>query len=871
MTSKTSPPEADGPDNLLPPNWKELAPLVDRILDEPGESRDALLDEISDGDAARREELSKIVAECERDSPLLDRPAVESYAGLFSDADEATLTGVLGDRYRIEREAGRGGMARVFLARDTKHDRDVAVKVIREELAASLGSGRFLQEIAIAARLRHPNIVPMYDSGEADGVLYFVMPYEEGPSLGARMKQDPAMSAVERISILRDIARALAYAHERGIVHRDIKPGNVLLTGGAAVVSDFGIAKAVSTAQAAASGTNTQADSPIGTPAYMAPEQAAGDPLTDHRADIYSFGCLAYELFSGSAPFQKTTTQEMATAHAGTIPIPILEVCSTVSAPVAVLIMSCLNKRPADRPQSARELLNILDADVSSPGANAELRSGRPGVRRFIPVAAAMVLIVTAGFFIVRGTGSPKASRELTVAVVPIVIGRDSTERELAFGLSDEIATALVKEPGVRVMSRRGVAASNDDSVVDPVKTGRTLGAEYLVTNSLTIRGPRLTVLTTLVQANNGAILWGERFERNQSEMAAIREDIARSVGDTLRKRSGFSGERRPTRPSRVVAPEPYRLYLLAQRGLDSRGQSIESSAERFRQATQLDTLYAEAYAGLSLALALSPYFKPVSPTQVAAEATAAARRALQLDPTLAQPHVALGIINSLAYRWDSAGSEFRTGVALRSVSDVEPLVQFGRYLLFRGQPAEAEKQFKLALNTEPASALVRSWVAYSYYVEGQLDSAIIENRRAFQSDSTNLTTLSLGALILLNAHDVTGARNYIRRVSPRFHLAFYVLGADGDSVIAKARLRELEQQRAAPWLVEVSRAFYFLGARDSAQAITAFERATDAHGIWPATEAIEDPIFDPVRSNPRFQRVLRRVGLRSAPSSVNK
>ena len=176
-----------------------------------------------------------------------------------------------------------------------------------------------------------------------------------------------------------------------------------------------------------------------------------------------------------------------------------------------------------------------------------------------------------------------------------------------------------------------------------------------------------------------------------------------------------------------------------------------------------------------------------------------------------------------------------------------------------------------IALNTEPASALVRSWVAYSYYVEGQLDSAIIENRRAFQSDSTNLTTLSLGALILLNAHDVTGARNYIRRVSPRFHLAFYVLGADGDSVIAKARLRELEQQRAAPWLVEVSRAFYFLGARDSAQAITAFERATDAHGIWPATEAIEDPIFDPVRSNPRFQRVLRRVGLRSAPSSVNK
>jgi serine/threonine-protein kinase len=252
---------------LLPPNWLELAPLIDAVLETAPEHRTARILELCAGDAGRQRALSHLVAECERDAPLFDRGAAERFDGLASEGPAALLPERLADRYRVGRELGRGGMARVYLARDEKLGRDVAIKVIRPELAASLGHDRFLREIEIAARLRHPNIVPVHDSGEIDGALYFVMPYEEGPSLRERLARDGALPIPEALNVLRDVTRALAYAHEHGVVHRDIKPDNVMLSGGAAVVTDFGIAKAVSAAalSEAATPALTQTGSSIGT------------------------------------------------------------------------------------------------------------------------------------------------------------------------------------------------------------------------------------------------------------------------------------------------------------------------------------------------------------------------------------------------------------------------------------------------------------------------------------------------------------------------------------------------------------------------------------------------------------------------------
>lgn len=789
-----------------------------------------------------------MVAECECETPFLARPAGERFSTLFDDDPDVPLTGTLGGIYRIEREIGRGGMARVYLADDLKHGRRVAVKVIRPDLAASLGRERFLREIGIAARLRHPNIVPLYDSGDSDGVLFFVMPYEEGSSLRARLQTGDPFTVAERISTLRDVARALAYAHEQGVVHRDIKPDNVILSGGAAVVADFGISKAVTVAQgtSVARGSTTQTDAGSGTPAYMAPEQALGDPETDHRADIYSFGCLAYELFAGDSPRHDAGTHESIVAYAPSA--------------VRALILQCLENDPAARPSSARELLIRLD------GAQAETVV-RPRRRRaaMISLATAASLVVVA-FFIARDRAPARAavSDERTVAVMPLrSLDGDSVQQDLANGFSDEIARALLEVPGIRVVSRRGVGNYGGQRNVDPKIIAQKLGARFLVMGSLRASTGRLVVLVQLFDAKDAQVLWFDRFDGEESDLGLVREAIARSVGDTLRRITGISTQAaQPQLAAHVPNPVAYRLYILAQRAMYKRGLSIQQNVDMFRRATELDTLYANAYSGLGMALALSPFFQPAPAQSVGAEATRAALRALQLDSTLVQPHVALGLVHQHAYDWDRAEKEFRAALSIDE-RDVEARVQYGRHLLFRDRPNEALVQFLAASKEDPASALVSSWVSYTYYVRGQLDSAVAESIRAFEDDSTNTTTLCLGALVRLKAGRLNEARDFIARGQQANEAVFYVLAGLGDTATAMERVRKLENMPRGRWRTETSRAYAMLGAGDTARALTALEGATDAHEIWPTLESIRDPIFDSVRGSARFQQLLRRVGLR--------
>ncbi|MBC7895728.1 MAG: serine/threonine protein kinase, partial [Cytophagaceae bacterium] len=316
------------PRPLAPANWAQLEPLVDALLDAAPEDRPARLIELSGGDGARRAELERLVAECETGHPFLDRSAAERFAALFD--EDVQVPASLAQRYPVSRELGRGGMAVVFLARDVKHGRDVAVKLIRPEFAAALGRERFLKEIAISAQLHHPHIVPLYDSGDADGVLYYVMPYESGHSLRDRLVRDGPLAVSDAVTVLRDICEALAYAHQGGIVHRDIKPENVLLTGRHAMVADFGIAKAMteSTRDAPARSTLGLV---LGTPGYMAPEQIGADARVDHRADIYAVGVLAFELLTGRVPFSGAV-EDVLSAHLSVRPPPLRELRGDVPA-----------------------------------------------------------------------------------------------------------------------------------------------------------------------------------------------------------------------------------------------------------------------------------------------------------------------------------------------------------------------------------------------------------------------------------------------------------------------------------------------------------------------------------------------------------
>jgi serine/threonine protein kinase len=361
-----------------PGNWSEITSLIDALLDAAPERRAALIEELSAGDEVRRSELERLLAECELESPLFSRPAAERFAALFGD-DVAHFPEALTERYRLTTQLGRGGMATVYLARDLKHARDVAVKVMHPFVASALGADLFLREIEIVAQLHHPHIVPLFDSGEADGSLYYVMPYEEGSSLRRRLAQDGLLPLEDAVLILRDVCDALAYAHQHGVVHRDIKPDNVLLSGRHAMVTDFGVAKAAT--DAAGIARVTGAGVALGTPLYMAPEQRKADPGIDHRADIYSFGILAYELLAGRPPFTDEG-QLYWLAHLTAVPAPLTKYRPDLPSPLVELVMKSLEKNPADRWQSADEMVQRLEAIASVMSGPAPVPDSRSPWKR---------------------------------------------------------------------------------------------------------------------------------------------------------------------------------------------------------------------------------------------------------------------------------------------------------------------------------------------------------------------------------------------------------------------------------------------------------------------------------------------------------
>ena len=354
--------------------WSELSSLIDTLLDTPPNERPALLEKLSAGVPGRQSELEALLIECERERTLIDLPAAERFSSLLE--NDSRFPDALRERYRLTAELGRGGMATVYLARDVKHARDVAVKIVQPMMAA-FGADRFLREIEIVAQLHHPHIIPLYDSGEAEGALYYVMPYETGLSLRQRLARDGPLPTDEVVLVLRDICDALAYAHAHGVIHRDIKPDNVLLTDRHAMVTDFGIAKASQSALQGPAGAGRGGRPPIltigaalGTPAYMAPEQIAGLEEIDQRADIYAVGVLAYELLTGRPPFTHDTRQALLAAHLRERPAPIAVHRADVPPFLADLVMRCLEKQPDDRWQSADEMLERLEACAVTRGSS---------------------------------------------------------------------------------------------------------------------------------------------------------------------------------------------------------------------------------------------------------------------------------------------------------------------------------------------------------------------------------------------------------------------------------------------------------------------------------------------------------------------
>jgi serine/threonine-protein kinase len=859
------------PIEALPPDWTTLAPLLDRVLDAEPDRREAVLDELSAGDPARRAALARLVEQCDQGTPLFDRSAAERFSALAAEDNAPRLPAILGGHYETSRELGRGGMAWVYLARDTKHGRDVAVKVIRTELAASMGRDRFLREIAIAARLRHPNIVPLYDSGDADGLLYFVMPYEDGPSLRSRLAREGPVPITDALHVLRDVTRALQYAHEHGVVHRDIKPDNVMMSGGAAVVTDFGIAKAVSAAQAPGTAADlTLTGSGIGTVAYMAPEQAVGDPASDHRADIYSLGCLAYEVLTGRPPFHDMPLHQVAAAHISTVPALVTDVRADVPESLGQLVAQCLAKDPAARPQTAAEALAVLEGSVTVTAPTiAPLRKARRLVRprTALLMAAAAAALATAGLSLRRFT----AVAPITIAVLPFDnISGDTAIAPFADGLADEVFTALGRVPGLEMRSRNGARAYRGQLSPDPAEVGRKLKVDYIVTGELREASGQWILTPHLTRTADAAELWNDTYQRSLGQQIGVAEEIATAATGALRQRFprtlGTALRLAPSQQTRN--PEAWRLYVLGQELLRRRGQSVKESADAFRQAIRLDSSYAGAYAGLSMALALYPYFQLTPAADVLEELTRSAGQAIHFDSTLAQPHIALGMAEVHRYRWDEATKEFLTALRL-SPNDVEARVQYGRQLLHLSRPAEALQQFQMARREDPASPLVLSWVANAFRLLGQQDSALTVSAQALQGNPLNYTSVLITAKTLLSSGARDSARVVVSRLGLMVPTRAYVMGATGDSAKAWAQIREVNARLPRSSSSRSTEAFLWLGVGDTARALTSLEQATDAGEMWPELDGINDPMFAPLRDSPRFRALLQRVGLPMAAAGT--
>jgi serine/threonine-protein kinase len=454
------------------------------------------------------------------------------------------LKAALADRYAIEREIGSGGMATVYLARDVRHDRDVAIKVLRPDLAAILGPDRFLQEIKIAAQLQHPNILPLHDSGEVDGSLYYVMPYVEGQSLREKLAKEGELPVGEAVRILRDIVDALTEAHAHGVVHRDIKPENILLRGRHALVTDFGVAKAVS--EATGREKLTTAGVALGTPAYMAPEQASADPHLDQRVDIYAVGAVAYELLTGRAVFLGTTPQMVLSAHMTEPPQPPSKYRESIPAALESVVLRCLEKRPADRWQSADELLPQLES-LTTPSGGVTPTDTRPitaapsrrtGKRRsrIAVIAASVVVVGGLGVGWIAGIGRGGSDEIERIAVLPIedISGQDDL---FVDAMHDALTNALSRIGAVGVASRSTMMAYRDET-----RPTRQIAAELeldaVIEMTVFRAGDVMRINVQFVDPVTTRSHWSDTYERDVSNILDAQSDIvariAAGVGSVL-------------------------------------------------------------------------------------------------------------------------------------------------------------------------------------------------------------------------------------------------------------------------------------------------------------------------------------------------
>jgi len=709
------------------------------------------------------------------------------------------VNAALSDRYALERELGRGGAALVFLAQDVKHSRHVAIKVLRPELAASLGTDRFLREIEIAAALSHPHILPLYDSGEASGFLYYVMPYVAGESLRQRLQREQRLPLPEALHITEEVADALGYAHSRGVLHRDVKPENILLDSGHALVTDFGVARAIS---AAGEDRVTAPGMAVGTPTYMSPEQAEGENV-DERADIYALGCVLYEMLAGEPPHNGPNARAIL-ARKVRDPMPDLRrVGDDVPDTLEHLLRRALAISPAERFATTREFAEALTTRHPMWLRKLERRTEPP----------------------------PPSPR--SIAVLPFTnMSTDPENEYFGDGIAEEITNALTRVQALRVASRTS-AFQYKGKELDVRRIGQELGVATVLEGSVRRSGGRVRVTAQLIGVRDGYHIWSERYDRDARDVFRIQDEIATSIVESLQVILSDDQRRALARPA-AADVQAYERYLRGRYFLHLfQKHSVHHAREMFLEAIEIDPGYALAHAGLADSCSFLYMYFEGTPS-ILEEADAASRRALDLAPELAEAHASRGLAVSLRKRYAEAEPEFERAIHLNPAL-FEPYYFYARTCFQQGKFEQAASLFERACEVHD-DYQARLLAALSYKGMERHDEAFAAYGRALRSIEKHLEltpgdarALTLGAGCLARLGRTDEAVQWTERA----------LAIDPDDPVV---------------VYSAACVHAILGMAD--EALAELDKAL-AVGFGNRKWILNDPDFESLRDNPRFRELV--------------
>jgi serine/threonine-protein kinase len=746
----------------------------------------------------------------------------------------------LADRYRLERELGRGGMARVYLAHDLKHDRPVALKVFHPGLSAALGAERFLREIRTAARLQHPNILTVFDSGAAGPagggaeLLWYSMPYVDGESLRDRLKREGRLPVEEAAAIAREVAEALDYAHDRGVIHRDIKPENIMLSRGHALVADFGIARARLEAGGHEAERLTEVGIALGTPSYMSPEQASGAEDLDARSDVYGLGCVLFEMLCGQPPFEGPTVHAILARRFTEHPPAPSHSVRTVPAAMDRVVQKAMASSPADRYRTA--------------GAMAlALREGEPWGRG-------------------AAVGEAARGAEPSIAVLPFANLSPSPENEVfADGMTDELINALAKVPGVHVVSRTSCFAFKGRPE-DAREIGRRLQVRTVLEGSVRRAGSRLRVTTQLINVGDGFLLWSESFDREAEDIFAIQDEIARAIGGALRLRLLVPEIEVKSRPP-TEDLEAYGLYLKGRHFWNRRTEAdLRLGMRYFEQALQRDPGFALAHAGMADAWALLGFYSAEPPETAFPGAKRAAYEALARQPGLVEAYPALAYA-AMYYDWDWPGAEraFRRAIELHP-GYANARQWYANFLSIMGRVEESIVEFERALALDPLSALKHASLGWGCYFARRYERGVVECRRGIELEPSNVVAhawLAMGLEAVGRVEEAVLRAEETASLAGRGVASLGFLGhayaVAGRPDEARAVLREMlaisETRYASPYDIALTH----LGLGEQDEAMGWLERGYDGRDHQMVFLKV-DPRLDALRGRRDFERLMERM-----------